>query len=148
MNDMPGCHDLRYTYLFDAPAGYVITVGDRARYELAAVLCATCPVLEQCATDRTVQMSEGFRHGVLFTWGKKKKPIARRLAPTKGPRPHIDREERRCPRCGETKPLAEYSRDTYQPDGHDTYCKTCRIERRRLAAKRPRPKLIRPEKAA
>lgn len=39
--------------------------------------------------------------------------------------------EKRCARCGHTKPLAEFHRQTRSPDGHGGYCKPCNAQNRR-----------------
>lgn len=33
--------------------------------------------------------------------------------------------EKRCPRCGETKPLEAFNRNRSRPSGRQDYCKTC-----------------------
>jgi len=35
---------------------------------------------------------------------------------------------KRCPKCGETKPVNEFSTDRYSPDGRASWCKSCRSE--------------------
>jgi len=40
-------------------------------------------------------------------------------------------EAKRCPACGETKPLADFHRSERCHDGRDTWCASCRHERRR-----------------
>ena len=39
-------------------------------------------------------------------------------------------ETKRCPRCGETKPLSEYLKNAGQPQGVQTYCRPCHYEYR------------------
>ena len=34
-------------------------------------------------------------------------------------------DEKKCPRCGETKPLSEFSKNKSRSDGHAHYCKSC-----------------------
>lgn len=34
--------------------------------------------------------------------------------------------EKRCPRCGETKPLDAFGVDRHKKDGHQGHCKSCR----------------------
>lgn len=43
----------------------------------------------------------------------------------------IDRQEKRCPRCEETKPRAEFYASRERPDGLDTYCRPCSRTKRR-----------------
>ena len=35
-------------------------------------------------------------------------------------------ETQECTRCGETKPLSAYRRQSHRPNGRDTICKACR----------------------
>jgi len=37
-------------------------------------------------------------------------------------------DKKRCPRCGETKPLDQFSEVKRRRDGRDNYCKPCRKE--------------------
>ena len=37
-------------------------------------------------------------------------------------------ENKRCPRCGEVKPLTDWSRNRSQRSGYGTYCKPCHNE--------------------
>jgi hypothetical protein len=37
------------------------------------------------------------------------------------------RTEKRCPRCGETKAVADFDRNRARPDGRQVYCKVCRM---------------------
>jgi hypothetical protein len=131
----------RYAYLFEPPAGERLTPEDRSRYELAAILCARCPVLEACATDKTAARSAGFRHGVLFAFGRNGKPVAKSLGTPKRKRPRfrntVTRTEKLCHRCQTVKPIHAYGRDSTRSDGHHPYCSPCRNEydntRRRAA---------------
>lgn len=43
---------------------------------------------------------------------------------------------RRCPDCGETKPLDEYHRNKRNKNGRNTYCKPCHLRRTREFIKR------------
>jgi hypothetical protein len=130
----------RYAYLFDPPVGELLTAEDRSRYELAAILCASCPILEACATDRTAARSAGFRHGVLFTFGRNGKPTAKSLGEPKRKRPKfrnaVTRTEKLCPQCQTVKPIHAYGRDRTRADGHHAYCSPCRntYDNRRRAA--------------
>lgn len=36
-----------------------------------------------------------------------------------------------CPRCGQTKPRSDFSRDRHRHDGLDVYCRACRSDKRR-----------------
>lgn len=40
--------------------------------------------------------------------------------------PRIQREEKRCPRCGVTKAATEFGVSRSRPDGLQGYCKACR----------------------
>jgi hypothetical protein len=131
----PGCSNLRYSYLFDPPAAERLTPEDRARYELAAILCRTCPVLEACAKDRLAAKSAGYRHGVLYVFGRNGKPMPVSLT---GPKPkppprttYSTRTERVCIDCKRLKPLDAFPRDLNRFDGHGSYCKPCRVTRER-----------------
>lgn len=47
--------------------------------------------------------------------------------------------ERRCPRCGVTKPLPEFARNRAKPDGRASYCRPCHADRARASiALRPK----------
>ena len=35
-------------------------------------------------------------------------------------------ETKRCPKCGEEKPISKFYRDRSRPQGYDSYCKECR----------------------
>lgn len=39
--------------------------------------------------------------------------------------PPIPSDRKRCPDCGETKPLEQFCRNKRSRDGHATYCKPC-----------------------
>lgn len=128
------CANVRYAYLFDPPSGVTVSQEDRERYALAAILCGKCPVRNWCATDRTVKQSEGFRAGLLYTRNHHKtvRIVVRRLQPPKPkrkPRPHIERTEKRCPHCEQTKPIDQYHRDRTTQDGRCAHCKECRAIR-------------------
>jgi hypothetical protein len=133
----------RYAYLFEPPAGERLTPEDRSRYELAGILCAGCPVLEACATDKTAARSAGFRHGVLYVFGHNGKPVAKSLSGPKRKYPNfrvaVTRTEKLCSKCQIVKPIAEYRIDRARADGHGVYCRHCkdamtREQQRRRAA--------------
>jgi len=42
------------------------------------------------------------------------------------PRPTVTVEEQTCTKCGKTKPLSAYRRQSHRPNGRDTICKACR----------------------
>jgi hypothetical protein len=101
---------------------------------LGDTICNSCPVLETCATDQTVQQSDGFRHGVLFTrdHNRGSKPTPRSLNPPKRirlPRARpvaVERSHKRCPRCREDLTIDNYAMDRTRSDGRSAYCKPCR----------------------
>ncbi len=35
-------------------------------------------------------------------------------------------ETQQCTKCGETKPLSDYRRQSHRPNGRDTICRACR----------------------
>lgn len=43
-----------------------------------------------------------------------------------------DDQAKRCPRCGEEKPLGSYYRDASSPDGRQSYCSDCEKEISRM----------------
>ena len=127
----------RYAYLFDPPAGELLTAEDRARYELDAILCANCPILQACKADPVAANSIGFRHGEL--WVKPTKDhrmrqvdLARNsVRKPRRLRPRITRSEKHCARCDTTKPADQFGRDITRLDGMNVYCRDCWTVRRR-----------------
>lgn len=45
-------------------------------------------------------------------------------------------EYKRCPRCGEVKPLEEYYQHRGKPDGRQRECQACRVTSSRIARRR------------
>jgi len=64
----------------------------------------------------------------------------------KGIKPKVDTSDtKRCPRCGETKPLDQFSRDPRRPRGINSYCRPCYREYARELAKKNGPRYRRTE---
>jgi hypothetical protein len=127
----------RYSYLFDPPVGELLTAEDRSRYELAAILCATCPILEACATNPTAARSIGFRHGELWIKPTKDHRMRRvdlgrnSVRTPRTLRPRSTLPKKRCARCDRTKPADQFGQDATRLDGMNVYCLDCCTERRR-----------------
>lgn len=56
-------------------------------------------------------------------------------------------EEKRCPKCGDTKPVAAFSRDKTRKDGLQTRCKTCDVTAN-AAWQRANPEKVKAKHAA
>jgi hypothetical protein len=127
--------------LFDAPTGQgPLHLSERRRFAEAAKICGQCPFIADCRADRTVQNSEGFRHGQLFRTNKAEEgepftEIDWRQRPHTPPpprQPHtiIHVTEQACPSCQQIKPAAAFPADRTRATQLGTYCTECRTAHR------------------
>lgn len=50
--------------------------------------------------------------------------------------------EKKCPRCGQVKPLEEFGSNKSKPDGHQDYCRVCQTEISREQYQRKKAKRL------
>ena len=56
-------------------------------------------------------------------------------------------DTKRCPKCGEVKPLTEFGKDKGTRDGHSPWCKVCTANRKK-AYRAAHPEKVRAREAA
>jgi WhiB family transcriptional regulator, redox-sensing transcriptional regulator len=124
---------------------------DHGREAEAAKICAACPVAADCLA---FARSTGQRHG--FWGGLTQEQLRQDTCTTPSQRAMLTNRlvilavrrealsgrltagQKKCPACGETKPLTDFGRETGKPDGHTSRCKACRAAGARQARARGR----------
>jgi WhiB family transcriptional regulator, redox-sensing transcriptional regulator len=122
---------------------------DHDREAEAAKICAACLVATDClAFARRTGQRHGFWGGLTqeqlrqdtCTTPSQRAMLTNRLVILTVRREALaDRliaGQKKCPACGETKPLTGFGKETSKPDGRTSRCKTCRAADARQARAR------------